>query len=111
MKKSEKPPLWLESIRARIEAEFAQSWTLRDYARDAGVHPVELATRFRRHYRSSVGEYIRAHRVRCAMTALARTEAPIGEIALEAGFSDQSHLTRVFKKQTGVTPRQFRDRS
>lgn len=109
LKRSQSPPRWLESVRERIEREFAGAWTLRDYAHDAGVHPVELATRFRRHYRCSVGEHIRAQRVGYAMHELARTSKPIGEIAVESGFSDQSHLSRVFKKETGMTPKQFRD--
>jgi len=40
---------------------------------------------------------IRALRMRHAMRELARTAKPIADIALEAGFSDQSHLTRAFK--------------
>ena len=102
------PPRWLIEVRERIEAEFPKPWTLKDYAEGAGVHPVHLAARFRAHYGATVGEQIRALRVRHAMTCLQETKRPISEIALEAGFSDQSHLSRVFKKQTGRTPGQFR---
>lgn len=101
-------PGWLEAVRARIETDFVESQTLRDYARDAGVHPMELATSYRRHYQTSVGEHIRALRVRRAMEALSRTRKTIADIAVESGFSDQSHLTRVFKRHTGSTPARFR---
>ena len=101
-------PRWLDAVRARIETDFTESQTLRDYAREAGVHPMELAACYRRHYQTSVGEHIRALRVRRAMEALSSTRKPIAEIAVESGFSDQSHLTRVFKRHTGTTPAKFR---
>jgi AraC-like DNA-binding protein len=41
------------------------------------------------------------------MNALAGTDS-LSDIAADAGFSDQSHLGRVFKAATGMTPRQFR---
>ena len=65
--------------------------------RRRGVHPVHLAARFRAHYGATVGEQIRALRVRHAMTCLQETKRPISEISLEAGFSDQSHLSRVVR--------------
>lgn len=104
------PPPWLLRVREQIEAEFAQSQSLRDYARQAGVHPVRLAESYRRYYRSSVGEHIRSLRLRHAMEALRERRTPIARIAQDAGFSDQSHLSRALKRHTGLTPSQFRDR-
>jgi AraC-like DNA-binding protein len=42
--------------------------------------------------------------VRRAIGPLARPEIPLREVALEAGFYDQSHMTRVFRRITGRTP-------
>ena len=69
-KRTGAPPRWLIDVRERIEAEFPKPWTLKDYAEGAGVHPVHLAARFRAHYGATVGEQIRALRVRHAMTCL-----------------------------------------
>ena len=46
--------------------------------------------------------------MRRAADALARSSAPLGQIALDAGFADQSHFTRAFRAAYGVTPRRWR---
>ncbi len=43
-----------------------------------------------------------------ASRALARSDMPLVEVALSAGFGNQSHLTRVFKRATGLTPAAYR---
>ncbi len=103
-----RPPSWLEQVRKRIESDFAKAISLRDYARDAGVHPVHLASSFRRFYRTSVGEHVRALRLRHAMKDLSTTQETIARVALDNGYSDQSHLSRTLKRHTGLTPTQFR---
>jgi AraC family transcriptional regulator len=40
---------------------------------------------------------------------LASSESPIVDIALSAGFCDQSHFTRTFKRLTGLVPSQYRN--
>ena len=47
-------------------------------------------------------------RVRRATDALARSSATLGQIALDSGFADQSHFTRVFSAVYGLTPRRWR---
>jgi AraC-like DNA-binding protein len=69
---------------------------------------VHFAAVFRRHYGCSVGEYLRRRRVHRARQRLAETDLPLAEIATEAGFADQSHLTRMFKRFVGLTPGQYR---
>jgi len=46
-----------------------------------------------------------------AMRQLRDTDVPIAEIALRAGFADQSHFTNLFRRITGCTPRAYRDRA
>jgi AraC-like DNA-binding protein len=55
-----------------------------------------------------VGAYIRRLRMSWAAERLASTKKPISEIALEAGFTDQSHFTRAFVKFSGNTPANYR---
>jgi transcriptional regulator GlxA family with amidase domain len=51
---------------------------------------------------------IQAERVRAAADALAASTTPISQVAYDAGFSDQSHLTRAFGRFAGLTPAAYR---
>jgi AraC family transcriptional regulator len=100
------------AARARriIEHDFAAPLSLAGVAAAVGVHPVHLARQFRVAEGCTVGEYIRRVRVAFARHQLAASERPIAEIALAAGFSDQSQLTKSFKRVTGQTPAAYRAR-
>jgi AraC family transcriptional regulator len=56
----------------------------------------------------SVGDYVRRLRLEWAANELATSELPLADVAIGAGFVDQSHFTRAFKRHTGVTPGRFR---
>src|SRR5256885_155059 len=73
-----------------------------------GAHPASLARAFRAHYGLSVGEYGRRLRLAGAAAELAGSETPLAEIAANAGFADQSHFTRVFRRHVGTTPARYR---
>lgn len=103
-----RPPRWLARVRERLHAEFADPPGLAPLAEEAGVHPVHLAGAFRRHFRCTAGEYVRRRRVDWAAQQLSRTAAPLAEVALEAGFADQSHFSRTFKRLVGFTPAAYR---
>ena len=103
-------PSWLRSVRAAVEGRFQESLALSTLAEDAHVRPEHLARAFRRHYGVTIGELLRDRRVAYAKERLA-SRAPLQEIALDAGFADQSHFTRTFRRVTGMTPGAFRRRS
>jgi AraC family transcriptional regulator len=104
----QKSPPWLERARELLHARFAQTVTHDDLANEAGVHPVYLATLFRRHFRCTIGEYVRGLRIDFAASELANSDHSLCEIGLAAGFSDQSHFSKVFKRHTGMSPGSFR---
>ncbi len=101
-------PQWLTSARDLLDGRFREPITLREIAREAGVHPVYFASTFRRFYHSSVGEYVRRRRLEFVRRSLIGSDSPLAEIAFDAGFADQSHLTRAFKRFTGKTPGEYR---
>jgi AraC family transcriptional regulator len=77
-------------------------------AADVGVHPVHLARTFREHYGTTMGDYLRRLRVERARTQLAATAKSLSQVAIEAGFADQAHFTRVFRTLVGTTPGAYR---
>jgi AraC family transcriptional regulator len=100
----------MEIARDFLHEHFAEKLSLRRIAAAAGVHPVHLCRAFPRKFGVTVGDYLRALRVDDAARQLAATRRPIAEIALDAGFDSQSHLTRHFRARLGVTPAAYRAR-
>jgi AraC family transcriptional regulator len=101
-------PRWLEEARDRIHSELAFRPSLSGLAQSVGVHPVTLARAFRQAFGCTVGEYVRHLRIERAAHQLAGTELSLAEIALAAGFSDQSHFSNLFRHHTGLSPSKFR---
>lgn len=101
-------PRWHDRALEYLHAHFREDLNLSQVAEAAAVHPVHLAKDFRRRQGVTVGDYIRTLRVSWACRELVATDRPIVDIALHAGFYDHSHMTRVFRRQAGLTPTEFR---
>jgi AraC family transcriptional regulator len=101
-------PAWLRRIMEKLAAEYCGRVTLNELGREAGVHPVHLSRVFRQSVGCGIGEYVHRLRIRAACEQMLVPEFSIAEISLAAGFADQSHFTRVFRKATGMTPAWFR---
>jgi AraC family transcriptional regulator len=106
---AKQPPRWLRQARDLIRDRFAERLTLADVAESVGVHPVHLAQTFHKTYDCTIGDFVRQLRIEYACRVLATTEIPIADIALTAGFCDQSHFTRTFKRFTRIAPSQYRE--
>jgi AraC family transcriptional regulator len=101
-------PRWLLRARERIHDDPAAHVTLAELAADAGVHPVHLATAFRRFFGQPVAATIRQLRLELACRELSRPDVSIADVANLAGFADQSHLGRALKAALQVTPAAYR---
>ena len=107
-KTEREPPQWLRKAREILHHCHLEQMSVVSVAQTVGVHPTHLAREFRRFYRCTMGEYIREQRIEFARQQLTTSDAPISEIALAAGFFDQSHFARAFKLLTSMTPNQYR---
>src|SRR5215471_3392630 len=103
-----KAPPWLDRVRDILHESFARAPVLSNIAASVGVHPVYMAAAFKRRYRCTVGEYVRQLRLEFACRQLATSANTLAEIAVQAGFADQSHFSRTLKNSLGVTPGQYR---
>jgi AraC family transcriptional regulator len=102
------PPRWLRQAQEYLHARFHEQVEVAEIAAAVGVHPVHLSRIFRRYLGVSVGDYVRRLRIEWAANELTTGELPLADVAIGAGFVDQSHFTRAFKRHTGVTPGRFR---
>jgi len=101
-------PAWLRQATEIVESRFLERLSLAAIASEVGVHYVHLSRQFHKYNQCTVGELIRRRRVQYASHLLAHSQTPLAEIALICGFSDQSHLSFLFKRYMGVSPSKFR---
>jgi len=101
---------WISDAREVLAYRFLDPPSLTGLARIIGVHPVTLSREFRRHHGCTIGGFIRAERIRFAARQLLQSESIVSDIAAAAGFYDQSHFTRVFKRRLRMTPLEYRRR-
>ena len=95
-------PAWLERVSEALAASPVPSTT--DLARRLDLHPAWLARAYRLATGEGLHETVRRMQVERACALLRRTSRPLAEIALAAGFCDQSHMNRGFRTVLGRTP-------
>jgi len=97
---------WLELARDHIVAHCAERLPLRVLARRSGVSPFALVRQFKRRYGLTPHAFQLDQRVVQARQLL-RQGVPAAQVAQDLGFTDQGHLTRVFKPRVAATPGQY----
>jgi len=103
---SRTPPRWLEEARDRVRDEHGRP-ALAELAAALGVHRAHLARAFHDHYGVTIGAFARRLRLERALRMLADHDQSLAGIAADAGFADQSHMTRAISTATGSTPRRL----
>lgn len=99
---------WLSTVRDLLHDSTPRPVSLRELGEAVGRHPAHVARSFRRTYGVGVTAYTRSLRLEWATVAVATTDDPLVRISCEAGFADQSHFTRAFRRHHGVTPGRYR---
>ena len=93
-----------------VLANYAQPIAIADLASRAHLSASQLQREFSRLFGMNPGDYILRVRLLMAQRQLEETTAPVGRIALDCGFYDQSHFTRAFRAATGLKPLEHRRR-
>lgn len=97
-------------IQRRFETNYSQQYTLNGLAKEYCISVSTLLHQFKRVTGFSVFEYLHSCRMASAKYYLAKTHLSICEIIEKCGFTDNSNFSRSFKKKTGLTPSQFRNK-
>ena len=100
---------WLSAARELLHDRVPGQPSLAELGAAVGRHPTHVARAFRCEYGVTVGEYARSLRLEWAKAQLTLDRVSLARLAVDAGFSDQSHFTRAFRRYTGMTPRRYRE--
>jgi AraC family transcriptional regulator len=100
----------LERVRDYVEANLGTELSLAALGKVAGLRADTLARQFKAATGLSLHAYVLERRVARAERQLEESGLGIADIALECGFSSQSHLTSTFRRLRGTTPRLYRSR-
>lgn len=96
----------LERARAFLDSAFDRVVVSTELERVSGLSRYNLARQFRAAYGTTPYRYSLARRLDFARCRLSR-EGSLAELAVEAGFADQAHFTRMFKSAHGITPARY----
>jgi AraC family transcriptional regulator len=104
-------PAHARLIEDYIEENISRNITLEELANICNCTPVQFARKFHVHYGMRPHAYVLKRKVERACQHLRRDRLALKEIALLSGFSDQSHLNRVFRRHMNLTPVEYRKQS
>lgn len=93
-----------------IDKPFDRAITLESTAAKVGLSPQYLSRIFKERYKTKFIDYLTHRRISYAKELLKDRRLTMREVAERVGYGDANYFTRVFRKHTGVSPRQFRDR-
>lgn len=92
----------------RVENSLDQPWSVKMMAEQVGLSQSRFYAVFQKRFKKTPQEWLTDLRIKKAQRWLAVTDLPIADLALRVGYSDQSVLTRVMRRTTGLTPAAYR---
>ncbi len=93
----------------KLHADMMTFYT-KEMAEQVDLNASYLSTLFKKEAGCSVSDYILLRKLEAARNMLKYSEYSYAEISAILAFSSQSHFSRIFKKETGYTPKEYRDR-
>lgn len=98
----------MEEVDHFIRENYLKEVSVQSISKQFEVPSERLARLFRQTYGESIPDRITRLRLQLASRLLLETEKKLAEIAIEVGFFDQAHFSKVFKKKRGISPGKFR---
>lgn len=100
----------IERIIDYIKKHYAEKITVEDVAQHMGYHPDYINRLMHQHTGQTIFHYLQEYRINKAIRLIHSTELPFSAIAEQTGFIDASHFSKTFRKKTGKSPREFREK-
>ncbi len=98
----------IQNILAYIDSHYNEPLTLASLAQQFSFNYSYLSSYFHTHHKEGFSEYLNKERIRHAAELLRQGTLSVSGVCETVGYTDQSYFTRVFKKMTGTTPREYR---
>jgi two-component system response regulator YesN len=98
----------IEKVKRMVEANYADNVTLLGIAETLSIHPVWLSQLFKRECGINFVDYLAEIRIEEAKKLLRKSELKIYEVVRAVGYADLQHFGQIFKKKTGMSPKEFR---
>jgi transcriptional regulator GlxA family with amidase domain len=95
---------------ALMQGDPARAWTLEGLASEAGLSRTGLAERFREAMGETPLAHLRTLRLQAAMRLLGQTDQTLEQVAQAVGYQDAFSFSKAFKREVGLSPREFRRR-
>lgn len=99
-----------EQVTNYIHEYYYQSLTIASLAEQYNVNRNRLSYIFRRHAGMGPAEYLLKYRINAAQEMLFTSDATVQQIAQTVGMTDPFYFSRVFKKQCGISPTEYREK-
>lgn len=99
----------LRKVQEYIAEHFREEVRLTDLTQLVGMSPSSFSRYFKLRTGRSLSDYIIGIRLDVAARELVSTKTPIAEICFNSGFNNISNFNRIFKKNKGCTPKEFRE--
>ena len=103
-----KKPGWLTTLLCLLNDRWQEFVSLEELSRELGLHPVSISKYFTKHVNCTLADYMRKIKVERALHLLFNSQMSMAEIAYLCGFSDQSHMIRLFRRYIGYSPKMAR---
>ena len=102
------PPRVVRRLREHIDTNIDQRISVEALAKLANLSVCYFVRAFKQSVGVTPHDYLIRRRVKRTMELLSHTDMSLSEIALAAGFADQSHCARRFRQHVGMSPRDYR---